>query len=314
MKVFVSWSKNSRGVGSAVAAAVREIFDPVVDTFISQEIQAGSRGLEAIDAELNDTDFGIICLTRSNQTEQWINYEAGALSRQVADKRKRMGVFLVDFGDVDEVNSPMNIFQCKMATFEGLTELMTSLNELGPNLKEGTLSKRIASAWPDVETAVTEVKAGGTVGPVLPPKSPDEKLDEILGLVKAVEASLGDELQLQHQKVSHRDVFDLVGSDPVFARSLRKWMTSPHSDDQLALSGKDQIRKNRDGFNAKIMGIMEDVSHLGEWGDLGVSMMDDAVTFKSDIELPDNIRRLVVNSIARNHPNHSIDFQVRPKL
>ncbi|MCI9870573.1 hypothetical protein [Arthrobacter humicola] len=81
LKVFVSWSKNSRGVGKAVSDAVREIFDPVVDTFISQEILAGSRGLDTIDGELNDTDFGIICLTRANQTEQWINYEAGALSR-----------------------------------------------------------------------------------------------------------------------------------------------------------------------------------------------------------------------------------------
>lgn len=87
MKVFISWSKNSRQVGKAVSDAVKEIFDPVVTTFISQEIKAGARGLEEIDASLNDTDFGIICLSRSNQTEQWINYEAGALSRQVEDKR-----------------------------------------------------------------------------------------------------------------------------------------------------------------------------------------------------------------------------------
>lgn len=311
MKVFVSWSKNSREVGSAVAAAVREIFDPVVETFISQEIQAGSRGLEAIDAELNDTDFGIICLTRSNQTEQWINYEAGALSRQVADKRKRMGVFLVDFGGVDEVNSPMNIFQCKMATFDGLTELMNSLNDLGPNLKEGTLGKRIASAWPDVESAVSSVKAGGTTGPVKPPKSADDKLDEILGLVKSVEATLGDELLLQQRKLSQHEIFESAAADPVFARNLRAWMLSAYPDDRVVLSSRDVSRKSREGLSSTIKGLVEDISMLGDWGDLGFSTMNDVATFRSDKELPENIKQIVKNAIMRNHPHLMVDIQVR---
>jgi TIR domain len=159
LKVFISWSKNSRGVGKAVSDAVNEIFAPVVTTFISQEIRAGSRALEEIDDALDDTDFGIICLTRSNQTEQWINYEAGALSRQVGDKRKRMGVFLIDFDSVDEVNSPMNIFQCKRSTLDEFSDLMKSLNEFSPTvIKEDVLEKRINLVRSDIGKSVESVK------------------------------------------------------------------------------------------------------------------------------------------------------------
>lgn len=52
-----------------------------------------------IEEELSNTDFGIICITEGNQKAQWLNYEAGALSRQVADRRKRLGVILLDFDE-----------------------------------------------------------------------------------------------------------------------------------------------------------------------------------------------------------------------
>lgn len=208
LRVFISWSKNSRGVGKALSDAVAEIFDPMVKTFISQEILAGSRGLDIIDTQLNETDFGIICLTKANQSEQWINYEAGALSRQVADKRTRMGVFLIDLPGPEEVNSPLDIFQCKLATFEGFTDLMVSLNELGPNptLQEANLTKRIDSAWPAVKKAVEVVQNGKPDVNVKPPKSQAEKVDEMLGLVKAMEASFGDVLTISRQSLDNTEV------------------------------------------------------------------------------------------------------------
>ncbi|MFL4480535.1 hypothetical protein ACIPUB_19955 [Paeniglutamicibacter sp. ORCA_105] len=290
MKVFVSWSKNSRDVGKAMAAAVTEIFDPVVDTFISQEIKAGARALNEIDDELSDTDFGIICLTRANQAEQWINYEAGALSREVDGKRLRLGVFLVDFDDTKEVNSPMNIFQCKMATLEGMSDLMTSLNDLEPKLNEATLKKRISYAWPDLEKAVAAAKNDSSGGPRLPPKTTDEKLDELLGLVKAVEASLGDELLIQKEETARNETIDK-------SISLgKKWMTRRESVN-------DSI------FDAVIDTALKYLLSIGDWGDCGAVYSGKDVTFSTERELPENVQDDMSRMIKEVRPAANVTFE-----
>lgn len=68
---------------------MERLFD-TVETFYGPEIPAGEQWLSMIEKELSNTDFGIICITKANQKQQWLNYEDGALSRQVTDRRKRV--------------------------------------------------------------------------------------------------------------------------------------------------------------------------------------------------------------------------------
>ncbi len=309
LKVFISWSKNSRQVGKAVSDAVKEIFDPVVTTFISQEIKAGARGLEEIDASLNETDFGIICLTRSNQTEQWINYEAGALSRQVEDKRSRMGVFLVDL-TVDEVNSPMNIFQCKLAKLEGFTDLMSSLNDLAsPGLNENTLNKRINAAWPDVEQAVKAVLAGEPDQPVTPPKTSEEKLDELIGLVKAMEASLGDELLLRRNL------------DPISAAQRHRLLMDPRLQDSYAhgaaiprtfrtLAGEEHVIPEPD-LERITQSVVAQLRREGNLGQVKVGIGQNTIHIRTEREVPRKVKERVIGRLAGLYQPEDIKFVAR---
>lgn len=311
MKVFISWSKNSRGAGKAVSDAISEIFAPVVTSFISQDIRAGSRALEEIDEALDDTDFGIVCLTPSNQTEQWINYEAGALSRQVGDKRKRMGVLLIGFESVDEVNSPLNIFQCKMADLEGFTDLMVSLNELEPKINEETLRKRIASAWPDLNRAFEEIinETPAESLPVLPEKTTDDRLDELLNLMRALEATVGEELISRKNRTA--------------GVLFKDWVRDRETDDEpykifISHAGKDfeSARKlyeaqfsrrlgARDTATEKIIGALRADPAIGQ---VTIATVDGELRMRTDNIVPPDLMLEVIKEMSSFYPVEKIVF------
>ncbi|MBT1001978.1 TIR domain-containing protein [Paenarthrobacter sp. DKR-5] len=182
MKVFISWSKNSCDFGGALNSAMERLFD-TVETFYSPEIPAGEQWLTMIEEQLTDTDFGIICVTKENQKEQWLNYEAGALSRQVTDRRKRLGVLLLDFDDKNDVDGPFKNFQMKMATVSEFKSLMKSLNELGPKIREDVVNDRIDREWPKLEEELVKVR-NSAQKPGIPDRGIHEKVDEILRLVR----------------------------------------------------------------------------------------------------------------------------------
>ncbi|MFE4227198.1 TIR domain-containing protein [Arthrobacter sp. NPDC056886] len=188
MKVFISWSKNSCEFAGVLNEAIGRLFDTVT-TFYSPEIPAGEQWLAQIEEELTDTDFGIICVTKANQQEQWLNYEAGALSRQVGDRRKRLGVLLLDIDDTNDVVGPFKNFQMKMADIEGFKSLMKSVNEYGPNIRQDTLDGRIDNEWEQLAAALEHLaNARSALRP--PDRSLSEKVDELLRIVRDFDKAL----------------------------------------------------------------------------------------------------------------------------
>jgi hypothetical protein len=82
MGVFISWSgKNS--ISYKVAMLLRDWFPKVIQTvkpFLSAvDIDAGSQWTSQMFQALKETQVGIICVTRTNQAEPWINFEAGSV-------------------------------------------------------------------------------------------------------------------------------------------------------------------------------------------------------------------------------------------
>lgn len=189
MKVFISWSKNSCEFAGTLKAVMRQLFD-TVETFYSPAIPAGAKWLNQIEAELTDTNFGIICVTRENQLEQWLNYEAGALSRQVEDRRERLGVLLLDFDDMNDVSGPFANFQMKMATLEDFKSLMRSLNEIGPSIAEDVLDERVDTHWPKLEAELMKLKKSDRGSTIPKRRDMHDKIDELLALVRAFDKSM----------------------------------------------------------------------------------------------------------------------------
>lgn len=82
MKVFISWSGN---ISWKVAVIFRDWLPSViqsVEPYVSSEdIDKGARWSTDIAKELEDSTFGILCVTKENLEAPWLSFEAGALSK-----------------------------------------------------------------------------------------------------------------------------------------------------------------------------------------------------------------------------------------
>ena len=88
MKVFISWSgETSFEVAKILKEWIPCIIQDVEPYFSSEDIDKGARWSTDIAKELEEASFGILCVTRDNLQSQWLNFEAGALSKAI-DKAK----------------------------------------------------------------------------------------------------------------------------------------------------------------------------------------------------------------------------------
>ena len=82
MKVFISWSGD---LSHKVAIVIRDWLPAIlqyVEPYVSSEdIDKGVRWSSDISKELDNSKFGILCVTKENFEAPWLNFEAGALGK-----------------------------------------------------------------------------------------------------------------------------------------------------------------------------------------------------------------------------------------
>jgi len=81
-KVFISWSGDlSRKVAESLRQWLPGVLQYVKPYFTPDDIEKGARWGPDITKELDQSQVGVICLTRDNLEKPWILFEAGALSK-----------------------------------------------------------------------------------------------------------------------------------------------------------------------------------------------------------------------------------------
>src|SRR5208282_4320198 len=84
MKIFIGWS----GERSKQLAKILYDWLPIVlqnvEPYMSEEMDKGTRWASGVAEELESSNFGLFCMTRENLDAPWIHFEAGALSKVVA--------------------------------------------------------------------------------------------------------------------------------------------------------------------------------------------------------------------------------------
>jgi hypothetical protein len=79
MRVFISWSgEPSRSVAQALRDWPPIVVQQVEPWMSDEDIESGGRWNDQIAAELEQADYGIICLTSTNLDRPWSLFEAGA--------------------------------------------------------------------------------------------------------------------------------------------------------------------------------------------------------------------------------------------
>lgn len=111
MKIFISWSgKLSHEIAVALSVWLPSVIQQIKPFVSSEDIEKGKRWSTEIANNLNEANFGIICLTKDNLMEPWILFEAGALSKG----EEHANVCSVLFDGLQPPNiegHPLNIFQ-----------------------------------------------------------------------------------------------------------------------------------------------------------------------------------------------------------
>ena len=126
MKVFISWSgSKSQHVVEALREWLPDVINSVEPFVSSEDIHAGARWQRELASQLDLSNFGIVCVTRENQAEPWLNFEAGALAKAV--DVSRLIPLAIDLKPSD-VELPLGEFQAQPLSEEGLRAIVVSIN------------------------------------------------------------------------------------------------------------------------------------------------------------------------------------------
>lgn len=181
MKVFLSWSGD---LSHKIALELREwipfVIQSVEPYVSSEDIDKGSRWSIDIAKELEDSSFGILCVTTQNIDAPWLNFEAGALSK--AFSTSNVSPFLFGLKPSDLKKSPLLQFQSTLYDKKDLLKLVLSINNaLGKEKLDENKLKPTFDVW--YEQLKTKLD------PLLKETSSksEEKLDE-LSNIKSNEA------------------------------------------------------------------------------------------------------------------------------
>ncbi len=159
MKVFISWSgETSFEVAKILKEWIPCVIQDVQPYFSSEDIDKGARWSTDIAKELETASFGILCVTKDNLQSQWLNFEAGALSKAI-DKAK-VCPLLFKLKPSDISNSPILQFQManveKNDVFKLFKSINTSIEDNG--LDEARLEKVFNTFWPEMQKAFESIK------------------------------------------------------------------------------------------------------------------------------------------------------------
>ena len=160
MRVFLSWSgATSRELAEALHDWIPCVIQNAKPFMSAGDIDKGKRWSDVVGEELNQSDYGIICITRYNCASPWLHFEAGAISRALGKSYVSPLLFNVE---PSAVEGPFRQFQMTVySTAVGsedhckheIRSLIRSINQrLDPGLRltEELLKIAFDKWWPDL--------------------------------------------------------------------------------------------------------------------------------------------------------------------
>jgi hypothetical protein len=193
LKVFISWS----GTPALAMAKFLQVWlvkvIQALEPFVSSDsIESGARWDAEIAAQLNETSEGIVIVTSRNQSEPWLNFEAGALAK-ATDSRVRP--LLIDLTPTD-LNGPISSFQATRATDKAsVFKMMREINDrCERKLDDQILTQIFDREWDEFEAMVNQVidleRQSSQPRPEQRPES--DVLAEVLDRVRTIERETQD--------------------------------------------------------------------------------------------------------------------------
>ncbi|MER5598011.1 toll/interleukin-1 receptor domain-containing protein [Streptomyces sp. NPDC002265] len=190
MQIFISWSGD---MAKQCAEALRDwlpYMNQAITPFVSsQDISKGERGLSKIASQLQECSLGIVCVTRDNQSAPWINFESGALSRELGESS--LIPFLVDM-PIKDLSGPITQFQATDSSNKGdVWSMIKSINDkCEVTVEPDRLRTTFERFWGDLETNLVTIREKSPES-TTPERETSEILNELVGLVREQSTRIG---------------------------------------------------------------------------------------------------------------------------
>lgn len=185
-KLFFSFAGST---SRELAAHLQEFYEYVLasaTTFLSaRDIGGGEPWAVRLLDELEQTNFGILCLTPDNFNEPWLHYEAGALSKQW----KESHACCMLFGELQptQIVGPLALRQHIPFKKDRVLALTRDINgtltrPVGPQLE-----RLFNDYWDDLETKCIETLSRVSNQSVAPQRTNGDLLSEVLDRVRDIQ-------------------------------------------------------------------------------------------------------------------------------
>ena len=182
MNVFISWSgQRSRAIAEKLHDWLPNVLQAVQPWMSAEDIDKGARWSSDIATQLEETRFGVICLTPENLEAPWILFEAGALSKTI--DKTFVCPYLLDV-DPTDIKGPLVQFQAAKANEEDTRKLILTINRALEEkaLPENKVEKAFNVWWPELESGLASIPLPKETQQ--PKRQDREILEEILELVR----------------------------------------------------------------------------------------------------------------------------------
>ena len=199
MKVFISWSGDiSHKVALVLDSWLPSVIQSIDPYVSSKDIDKGARWSMEISKELDESSFGILCITKDNIGAKWLNFEAGALSKSV-DQIQRVSPFLFGVERAD-IEGPISQFQSTTFDKNDVKLLVQSLNKAAgeSSLEEARVDDIFDVWWPKLEEKLQDIQI---------PEPRAEPDPQEAGLSSDVLEEILELLRRQHRLLSSPEEF-----------------------------------------------------------------------------------------------------------
>ena len=184
MKIFISWSGDlSRGIGEVLRNWIPGVLQMAKPYFTPEDIEKGTRWGVEIAKELEQSQIGIMLLTKDNLGSAWMMFEAGALSKQM--DKSHICPILFGIENTDLIG-PFVQFQTTPFSKEEMRKLVRTINNAcgEQKLEDAVLDNVFEMWWPKLETQITSILSMHKNKPEKKIRSERDLIEEILSLVR----------------------------------------------------------------------------------------------------------------------------------
>lgn len=187
MRVFISWSgKRSQMLAQSLRDWLPLVLYYIQPWLSETDIEAGKRWSVEIAKQLEESNFGIICITRENIESSWILFEAGALAKSL--QNSSVVPLLLDL-EFREIGGPLSQFQAKKVGKSAINEIVQAINQASASPIEKTrLLQLFEALYPQLEDQLEDIpphKEGGR-----PLRSQQDVMEELVSTVRGIDQRL----------------------------------------------------------------------------------------------------------------------------